>query len=72
MIKKSNDYLAKKKVKKNIEIALNMNNCSIEYLTDLMEKYDDTFSAEEKENLNNLKKYLEETLNVFFNNLLPK
>lgn len=72
MIKKSNDYLAKKKVKKNIEIALNMNNCSIEYLTDLMEKYDDTFSAEEKENLNNLKKYLEETLNVFFNNLIPK
>lgn len=72
MIKKSNDYLAKKKVKKNIEMALNMNNCSIEYLTDLMEKYDDTFTSEEKENLNNLKKYLEETLNVFFNNLMPK
>jgi hypothetical protein len=72
LIKKPNDYLAKKKVKKNIDAALHMNNASLEYLIQLEEKYAATFTTEEKENLKNLRRYLEETLNVFFKNLMPK
>lgn len=67
---KSADLLTKKKIKKNVESAIMMNNASIEYLDHLLTTHD--FSDEEKENLGNLRRYLDDTLNVFFSKLVPK
>lgn len=66
------DLLTKKRLKKSIDSALLMNNSSIDYLKELLQTHDKTFSDEEKENLNNLLRYLDETLNVFFTKLIPK
>ncbi len=67
---KSADLLTKKKLQKSVESALMMNNASIEYLDSLLTTHD--FSDEEKENLGNLRRYLDETLNLFFSKLISK
>lgn len=68
-MKKPNDFLNKKKLNKTIDNALSMNNSSYDYVNHLLITYDDVFTEEEKENLNNLKQYLGDTLNLFFNKL---
>lgn len=66
---KVKDYMTKKNHNNTIDTALKMNKSSYDYVDQLLVKYDDTFSDEEKENLNNLKHYLGESLNLFFNKL---
>lgn len=68
-MKKPNDFLNKKKLNKTIDNALSMNKSSYDYVNHLLITYDDVFTEEEKENLNNLKQYLGDTLNLFFNKL---
>lgn len=67
---KTANLLTKKKLNSHIDSALMMNNASIDYLDHLLETHD--FTDEEKENLGNLRRYLDETLNVFFTNIRPK
>lgn len=67
---KPSDYIKKKKMQKTIDAALNMNDSSALFIEHLISKHD--FSEDEVENLLKLKVYLDETLNLFFTNLIPK
>jgi len=66
---KTPDFIVKKQLNRTIDNAIEMNNISKDFVQDLVSKYDDVFSVDEKESLNNLHHYLNDTLNLFFNKL---
>lgn len=63
------DYLAKKQVNRTLDVAIGMNKSSLEYVDQLLIKYDSVFTDDEKENLGRLQYYLSDTLTLFFNKL---
>lgn len=69
MYMKTPDFILKKQLNRTIDNAIEMNNISKDFVHDLVSKYDDVFSVDEKESLNNLHHYLNDTLNLFFNKL---
>jgi len=66
---KTPDFILKKQLNRTIDNAIEMNNISKDFVQDLVLKYDDVFTGDEKESLNNLHHYLNDTLNLFFNKL---
>lgn len=63
--------LSKKQGRKVMKEIIHMNDSSIVYLNSLLSTHHETFTDEEKENLGNLLRYLDETLNPYFKSITP-
>lgn len=69
---KKRDYLTKKKINDSVTQLVEMNDLCSRFITDHLEKFDEMFDDDDKENLNNFKRYLDDSLTPFLDKLRPK